>query len=148
MRHEAQETLADIGCRDKYAVIHPGAGSLTKCWPLERFKELATGLRGRMQVIFVVGPAEMDWWGQAELESIGKQFPLLSAPRLDVLAGILAGASLYVGNDSGVSHLAAAVGAPTTAIFGPSSSTHFAPLGPRVHIAPFTSSPAALDYWP
>ncbi len=170
MRHEAQAALADIGCRDEYAVIHPGAGSKAKCWPMERFMELAeivarrqprqvpahehapgaTDRDGRAtiaQVIFVVGPAEFDWWGQARLDSIRKRYPLLSAPPLGVLAGVLAGASLYIGNDSGVSHMAAAVGAPTIAIFGPSSSAHFAPLGPRVRIGSFTSSPPELGRW-
>jgi len=49
-----------------------------------------------------------------------------------VLAGVLAGAETYLGNDSGVSHLAAAVGTPTLALFGPTDARHFRPVGRRV----------------
>jgi ADP-heptose:LPS heptosyltransferase len=45
---------------------------------------------------------------------------------------MLAGAAGYVGNDSGPSHLAAAVGTPTLVLFGPTGARHFSPLGPRV----------------
>jgi len=51
---------------------------------------------------------------------------------LRTLAGVLARCSVYVGNDSGVSHLAAAVGAPTVAIFGPTDPRVWGPRGPRV----------------
>ncbi|MGB2822549.1 MAG: glycosyltransferase family 9 protein, partial [Phycisphaerae bacterium] len=53
---------------------------------------------------------------------------------LSVLAGALAGAACYLGNDSGVSHLAAAVGTRTIALFGPSNPRHFRPIGPRVRV--------------
>ena len=122
---------------DDYFVIHPGAGSPSKCWPLERFVELAGLVKNRAKiarVVFVAGPAEADWWGPDKLDSLSRDFPLFVAPPLAQLAGLLAGASLYIGNDSGVSHLAAAVGAPTVAIFGPTSGTHFAPLGPKVKV--------------
>lgn len=126
------------------AVIHPGSGGLAKCWPLEGFVGLARWLadRGGMAVRVVVGPAELERWPPcvlAELRPLG----LIEQPPLDVLAGLLSLASIYIGNDSGVSHLAAALGTPTVAIFGPSSPTHFAPLGPRVAVV--TSASAA---WP
>jgi ADP-heptose:LPS heptosyltransferase len=49
-----------------------------------------------------------------------------------VLAAVLARAGLYVGNDSGVSHLAAAAGCPTVALFGPTDPALWSPVGPRV----------------
>ncbi|HNT87980.1 MAG TPA: glycosyltransferase family 9 protein, partial [Candidatus Hydrogenedentes bacterium] len=57
------------------------------------------------------------------------------------IAGILAGARLYIGNDSGITHLAAAVGCPTVAVFGPTDPTVWAPRGARVHVV-------AGDPWP
>jgi ADP-heptose:LPS heptosyltransferase len=51
-----------------------------------------------------------------------------------VLAALLARAGAYVGNDSGVTHLAAASGAPTIALFGPTDPRVWAPLGPRVEV--------------
>ena len=121
--------------RQPYAVIHPGSGGRAKCWPLDRFIELARQIRSRLslQPCFVIGPVELDQWGPAPARELANEFHLLQAPPLAMLAGLLAGASLYVGNDSGVAHLAAAVGTPTLAIFGPNSSPrHFAPLGRRV----------------
>jgi ADP-heptose:LPS heptosyltransferase len=50
------------------------------------------------------------------------------------LACWLAGASLYVGNDSGITHLAAAAGAPVVALFGPTDPAVWAPRGPRVRV--------------
>jgi heptosyltransferase-3 len=51
-----------------------------------------------------------------------------------VLGAVLARAGLYVGNDSGVSHLAGAYGAPTIALFGPTDPALWSPVGPRVSV--------------
>jgi len=116
-------------------VIHPGSGGVAKCWPLERFVELAGRLKDRGQdVLWVVGPAEVERWGEGKLDALRRQWPLLENPGLESLAGLLAQCRVYVGNDSGVSHLAAAVGAPSFVLFGPSNATHFAPLGPCVKV--------------
>jgi heptosyltransferase III len=122
-----------------YILIHPGAGSRRKCWPLEKFLALAgqarrEGLQGAEQVVFAIGPAEMDWWGEAVVNHIQRQFPTLLALPLPTLAGAMAAARAYIGNDSGPSHLAAALGVPTVALFGPSNPRHFAPRGPRVQV--------------
>lgn len=150
-RREAAEGLRQVGVdpAKPYAVIHPGSGGVAKCWPLERFIELAWQLgpdsrfldsrlggddTPAVQTLFVLGPAEVERWGAAQVDALGAQFPVLSAPALTTLAAALGGASLYVGNDSGVSHLAAAMGAPTVAVFGASNPAHFAPLGASVHV--------------
>jgi len=113
---------ADGSC----TIIHPGAGSSAKCWPAERFRELT---RFVANPTFVLGPVELERWPGETVDSIREEFPVLSAPAFATLAGVLADAGAYVGNDSGVSHLAAAVGAPTLALFGPTNPAHFAPLG-------------------
>ena len=87
-----------------------------------------------MPVVFVLGPVELERLGKPLLAQLRKNFPVLEAPPLDTLAGVLATCDSYIGNDSGVSHLAAAVGADTLALFGPSNPRHFAPLGPSVRI--------------
>ena len=61
-------------------------------------------------------------------------FSLIECPELTVLAGILAGASAMLANDSGPAHLAAALGTPTVALFGPTRPEQFAPLGSRVTV--------------
>ncbi len=103
----------------EFAVIHPFSGSARKNWPLKRFRELAERLN--MPVQWCVGPEEA----------------LEDAARFDdlyELARWLAGARLYVGNDSGITHLAAAVGAPVIAIFGPTDPAIWRPRGADVRI--------------
>lgn len=133
--------------RRRYAVIHPGAGSPAKCWPLERFAALAETLGERgLAAVFVVGPVERERWSQDAMKRIPPKAGLLDCPTLAKLAGVLAGAELYVGNDSGTSHLAAAVGTRTLALFGPTRAEHFRPLGPRVRvIQAATMEQVALD---
>jgi heptosyltransferase-3 len=104
-----------------FAVIHPFSGSPKKNWPLERYQELARVLGARLPVRWCAGPTE----------------PLEGAVRIDdlfELACWLAGARLYIGNDSGITHLAAAVATPVLALFGPSDPAVWAPRGPQVRI--------------
>ena len=99
-----------------FAVIHPFSGSTRKCWPLARYKELAKRLQ--MPVRWCTGPEE----------------PLAGAVRIDdlyELACWLATARVYIGNDSGITHLAAAVGTPVVALFGPTDPRIWAPRGPN-----------------
>jgi len=129
---EAGRVLADIGVAagGGYVVMHPGAGARDKCWAREWFVAVARKLD--RPTVFVVGPVEMDRWGQEAIEAMRREVALVVCPPLATLAGLLAGAGAYVGNDSGVSHLAAAVGAPTLALFGATLPEHFRPRGPCV----------------
>lgn len=101
-----------------WLLVHPGAGRVAKCWPAEAFARVITTLaaRARMNVCVHVGPA--DAAAAAALRTrVGDGVVWLREPALPALAGALAGAALYVGNDSGVSHLAAALGVPVLALF-------------------------------
>jgi heptosyltransferase III len=100
-------------------VIHPFSGGKKKNWPLDRYRELATRLP--FQVEWLAGPEE-------DLPEAHRFENLLD------LADWIAGARLYVGNDSGITHLAAAVGARTLAIFGPASPKIWIPRGPNVEV--------------
>lgn len=108
--------------RGGFAVIHPFAGSLQKRWPLERFQQLARWLEPRMPVAWCAGPED-------ELAGARRFTDLYE------LACWLAGARVYIGNDSGPTHLAAAAGVPVVALFGPSDPAVWAPRGPHVFIA-------------
>ncbi len=127
----ASDGIPRIACnatRGGFAAIHPFAGSAKKRWPLERFKELARRLEPRMPVEWCAGPED----------------ELPGARRFDDLyerACWLARARIYIGNDSGPTHLAAAVGTPVVALFGPSDPAVWAPRGPHVAIA----AASALD---
>jgi ADP-heptose:LPS heptosyltransferase len=149
-RDEAREglTAAGVDPARPYSVIHPGAGSPRKCWPLDRFLDLARRLEaeglGRAGVakgggprlgtpVLILGPAEEERWAGRHRE-LRREFPILGSPALCALAGVLVGAAAYVGNDSGVSHLSAAVGTPTIAVFQRPTERHFAPRGARVRV--------------
>ena len=108
--------------RGDFAAIHPFSGSPRKNWPLERFRALARELEHEMPVRWCAGPEDP---------------PLENAVRIDdlyELACWLASARLYVGNDSGITHLAAAVGTPVLALFGPTDPEIWAPRGPNVRV--------------
>lgn len=100
-----------------YIAIHPFSGSPRKNWPLDRFMELAAGLND--DVRFCVGPDQ---------EMRGAVY----IPDLYDLGKWLASARLYIGNDSGITHLAATVGTPIIALFGPTDPSVWAPRGPQV----------------
>jgi ADP-heptose:LPS heptosyltransferase len=99
-------------------LLHPGAGSVAKRWPVAGFAAVARDLcRARPLAVAVhEGPADGDA-AAALIIALGPQAIRLREPPLEALAGALASAALYLGNDSGVSHLAAAVGAPSMVLF-------------------------------
>jgi hypothetical protein len=106
-------------CELRGAVIHPFASNPAKRWPLDRFREVARLL-----------PVPVQWCA-------GPDETLDEAMRIDdlyELACWLAGARVYIGNDSGIAHLAAAVGTPVVALFGPANPAVWAPRGPKVTV--------------
>ena len=107
-----------------FAVIHPFSGSARKNWPLSRFRELASRLA--LPVRWCAGPEETL---PPELMDDAVRFE-----NLYELACWLASARVYIGNDSGITHLAAAVGIPVVAIFGATDPSVWAPRGERVRV--------------
>jgi heptosyltransferase-2 len=107
--------------------IHPGSGSPRKNWPLERWVELAGRLRGQAPLLIVGG--EADTPAVATLATFGEVALKLPLPEL---ARRLAACRLFLGHDSGVSHLAAAVGTPCVLLFGPTEPAMWAPPGEQV----------------
>jgi hypothetical protein len=101
-----------------WLIVHPGAGSASKCWPADAFARVITTLaaHARMNVCVHVGPADAEA-ASALRRYVGDGVVWLREPSLPALAGVLASAALYVGNDSGVSHLAAALGVPSLVLF-------------------------------
>jgi heptosyltransferase III len=110
--------------RGDFAVIHPFSGSARKNWPLNRFRELAARLA--LPVRWCAGPQEPL---PPELMSDAVRFE-----NLYELGCWLASARIYVGNDSGITHLAAAVGTPVVAVFGETDPAVWAPRGERVRV--------------
>ena len=114
-----------------FLAVHPGSGSARKNWPRERFAALVDALAAGRPWLLAEGPADVE-----SARALGEGPHVVHARALPprVLGAILARAALYVGNDSGVSHLAAAWGAPTLALFGPTDPRQWAPVGPRVAV--------------
>jgi ADP-heptose:LPS heptosyltransferase len=112
--------------------IHPGAGSRKKVWPSHRFASLGRMLKQRGKKLFVIqGPAD-DKEVTEVLQGLNG-VPHLVASELPLikLGALLSQCILYIGNDSGISHLAAALGVPTVAIFGPTDPHIWSPRGER-----------------
>jgi heptosyltransferase III len=105
-----------------FAVIHPFSGSPRKNWPLAKFRALAQAIRRAMPVEWCAGPEDPPLEGAVRVENLYD------------LACWLARARLYIGNDSGITHLAAAAGAPVLAFFGPTDPKVWAPRGPHVRV--------------
>lgn len=100
-------------------VIHPFSGSIRKNWPMLKFRALADRLP--KPLAWCVGPHEQ-LPGAVKIENLYD------------LACWIAGARLYVGNDGGITHLAAAVGTPVVAIFGPTDPAVWAPRGQNIRV--------------
>lgn len=115
-------------------VLHPGSGSAAKNWPLSGFMQLARILdRARPGApLWFLGEAEADTGGR--LEESGNRFPVLRGLPIVEVARLLAKAGGYIGNDSGITHLAAVTGIPTVALFGPTDPALWAPRGERVAV--------------
>ena len=126
--------------RSKAIVIHPGSGSKKKVWPLDRFLELIHYFQRHFnsRILIVLGPAEgpevQKAFGGMEWE-LGSTAPLLvKGLSLLELASVMEGCHLFIGNDSGITHMAAALGLPTIAIFGPSDHKIWSPRGEKVFV--------------
>jgi heptosyltransferase-3 len=111
------------------AFLHPGAGAVWKRWRPDRFAELGRRLlHDGYEVYLIEGPADMEAVAAVQRYADGT-LPSLRQPSLKDLILELRRGSLFVGNDSGVTHLAAALGLSTVALFGPTDPASWAPRG-------------------
>jgi ADP-heptose:LPS heptosyltransferase len=131
--------LRDLGSHGPFAVLHPIAASKTKEWALEKYGRVAEYLRERGFATIAVGT-------NAEVASLSELQSLSDAPvhvltdlALPELTALTSKAGLFVGNDSGVAHIAAAVQTPLVVLFGSSNRNHW---------GPWTDSPNEIVYEP
>lgn len=136
-----------------FLAVHPGSGSPVKNWPSDRFVEAARRLASGQPWLLVLGPAED---GLVVPDGVATPCGRLPEPSpslgnavvarglpLRRLAAVLSRAGLYLGNDGGASHLAAACGTRTLALFGPTDPAQWSPVGPAVRT--LRSSTGRLD---
>ncbi len=118
----------------KLVVVHPGSGSASKCWPLRNFLEIVEDLgRKGMGGALVTGEAEAALDRLLDKTDLPSGWARLRSPPLAALAGLLVQAAVYLGNDSGITHLASACGTDVVAIFRTKFAAVWRPCG-RVHL--------------
>jgi heptosyltransferase-3 len=124
-----------IDVSKRLVVIQPGSGGRHKCWHLDNFLNIARMLRAAdIDVLFLLGPAEMerlDGKDKARLSGLARCAGHLP---LSQVVELLACADAVVGNDSGVTHLAAGMGLRTFAMFGPTDPAQYRPIGPALTV--------------
>ena len=107
--------------RPPYAVLHPFAATREKTWPAERFVQLARQLRREHGLeAHIIGAAADDF-------TAFEEFPVHRGTPLSEIKSLLSRAELFIGNDSGPAHMAAAFGVPVLVFFGPSDPVVWAP---------------------
>ncbi len=111
--------------------LHPGSGSTKKNWPVSNFMKTCDILKSKgMKPEFISGPAE-----DFLVKELSKQENHIHAVSdLNELVCLLKKAGGFIGNDSGVTHVAAFLGLPTIAVFGPSDPDRWKPVGQRVKV--------------
>jgi len=114
-------------------VIHPGAGKLKNRWPVERFAWVANSLTERFgaKIVAVFGPMDNDLVDRF-LKGCRNCPVVLNSPSIGFLGALIKHSSLTLCNDTGVLHIAGAVGAKTIAIFGPTDPARWKPVNSSV----------------
>jgi heptosyltransferase-3 len=137
-----------LGFGEKLMVIQPGSGGTKKCWHLDNFLAVARELDSRgIEIIFLLGPAELERFGDAKIKKINSMVRCLTDLSLTQVLGLLSCVDGFIGNDSGITHLAAALGIKTYGIFGPTNPAVYKSIGPAVtvfssNIASFAKRPS------
>jgi heptosyltransferase III len=137
-REAASKFLKMVG-REPIVAVHPGSGGERKNWPVEKFSAVARWVSDELAAQLLVIQGEADEHVVERLtESLDpRPFTIASGLKLVELAAVLERCALFLGNDSGITHLASAVGTPAVAMFGSASSPIWEPRGERVRVVRF-----------
>ncbi|UCF14934.1 MAG: glycosyltransferase family 9 protein [Phycisphaerales bacterium] len=134
---------AGLDGRRKLVVIQPGSGGKEKCWYVGNFLAVAAGLASKgFEVVFLLGPAERERFSEATIRRINSVAPCLTDLSLTDVVALLSCAEVFVGNDSGITHLAGAMGVRTAVVFGPTDPAIYKPVGP--HVSAFAAGVAGF----
>ncbi len=127
-------------------VVHPGSGGKDKCCPLPVLEAVVRRLRaaGR-EVTWMLGPVEEEQRGPAFAKRLEETAPVTSEESLSRAAELVRSAGIFIGNDAGMTHLAAACGVPAIALFGPTDPRVWRPRGPDVRVLRLDFASAATE---
>ena len=147
---DSEADLPELPDPGPWMAVAPGSGSRRKNWALTHYYEVsrALGWKYGLRVAWLAGPAEEEMLPYLDPLAKAQGQVLLANRPLARVARVLSHCRLYIGNDSGLTHLAAAVDGPEVlALFGPTDPRVWAPLGPHVRTlrAPCPQAPEAAD---
>lgn len=138
-----------LGCTERPCVLcHPGSGSLNKCCPIDALRLVVQRLQstGR-SVAWMIGPDEQERFGPDFAARLRADAPVIYEESVEAAADLVAGADAFIGNDAGMTHVAALAGVPTLALFGPTDPDVWRPLGAEVMTAGFPVPEISLSGW-
>ena len=120
----------------QFMVMHPGSGSLHKCADSSLLREIARGLSQdqKMSLVILKGPADEQAVNNLIDEMNPEDYCLVKDESLLSVANLLSQATLYIGHDSGITHLASSLGIPCITLFGPTDPDQWAPRGSHVSV--------------
>ncbi|MDN5943527.1 MAG: lipopolysaccharide heptosyltransferase II, partial [Nitrospira sp.] len=131
--NNANQLLDQLGVQGSQSIVvlQPGARYWFKAWPAERYAELADRLTSQYGCQVVIGGSDQDIDLAQQIRTMAKSSAIIMAGRTTIkqFAAIAKKSALFVGSDSGAMHIAAAVGTPVVALFGPSSPHEWGPRG-------------------
>jgi heptosyltransferase-3 len=143
----AAASLAEAGVRkdQMFVAVHPGSGSPHKCCEPGWFVKLVAQLQALGAVpLLLAGPADTEQV-RAVQRSCAASPLVFEGQELNLVAGLMAQVDLYIGHDSGLTHLAACLDVPTIALFGPTDPERWAPRGSHVEIV--SGAPCLCNEW-
>jgi heptosyltransferase I len=151
-RREANRLLTSKGIAEgqRFVVIAPGAGWEGKQWLPERWGQVADQIRSAgVPVVLMGAPNEAQLAQQVKAAMHSQAIDLVGATSLSLMAAVIERAALWLGSDSGGMHIAAAVGTPTIALFGPTNPAKWAPEGEQHQaIRAVESCPGCIPWHP
>ncbi|OQA03933.1 MAG: Lipopolysaccharide core heptosyltransferase RfaQ [Planctomycetes bacterium ADurb.Bin401] len=119
--------------QDKPVIIHPGSGGTPKCWNIENFYLAAEELIDAGEnVVFLIGPAEQERFSRKIIDRLSLVAPVIFEFSLTRTFQLLSSCGCFIGNDSGIGHIAGISGIPTVVCFGPTDPSVYCPVGPKV----------------
>lgn len=135
-----------VSADSSICILHPGSGGRHKCWHLDNFLAVAQSLQSKsIKPLFLLGPAEMERFSASQIEHIKAAAPTATELPLADIVRLLSCADAFVGNDSGITHIAGALGKLTIVLFGTTNPAYYAPLGPNTHILQAEQQLAAVS---
>ncbi|UCC30557.1 MAG: glycosyltransferase family 9 protein [Phycisphaerales bacterium] len=127
-------------------LCHPGSGGLDKCCPIEVLEQhLNTMFSKGWSVVWIIGPDELERFGHSYMERLRASAPVVFEESVEAAADLICGARAYIGNDAGMTHVAALSGVRTLAIFGPTDPHVWRPLGNACEVIRLPVSQASFE---